>query len=100
MNSPLICPVCAAPLLPLDKTYVCANKHSFDKAKQGYVNLLLSNQKNSLQPGDGKDMVKSRLAFLKQGFYQPIVEVLNNALEKALQNQPVANMQIADLGCG
>lgn len=97
----LICPVCANPLNQNDKSYACLNHHTFDKAKQGYVNLLLANQKNSLQPGDNKEMVASRLAFLKKGYYLSISEALNRVIYKTIgMKTPNNDLQIADLGCG
>lgn len=99
-HSILICPVCSETLIEQSKLYSCANNHTFDKAKQGYVNLLLSNQKKTLQPGDSKEMVKCRLAFLKQGYYLPIVEAINKTIEKSLIAISNPTLQIADLGCG
>lgn len=99
-NSILTCPVCAETLHAYEKTYACANKHTFDRAKQGYVNLLLSNQKKTLQPGDNKEMVKSRLDFLKRDYYQPIVTALNSAISQKLTALNMTSPHIADLGCG
>ena len=48
----LICPVCGNELTKKDKSYVCTQNHSFDMARQGYVNLLTVSQKHSLTPGD------------------------------------------------
>ena len=90
------CPVCELPLQNFAKYVGCINQHVFDKSKQGYINLLLSNQKKSLQPGDNADMVKSRLQFLQNGFYEPIAKHLGVILQKHLANQ--AN--IVDIGCG
>lgn len=99
-NNALICPVCASPLTQSEKTYHCANNHSFDKAKQGYVNLLLSNQKKTQQPGDNKEMVKSRIDFLKKDYYLPIVTALNEAIQQKLAKLQRPNPNIVDLGCG
>lgn len=99
-HSILICPVCAQMLHADEKTYSCANKHTFDRAKQGYVNLLLSNQKKTAQPGDNKEMVKSRLDFLKQDHYLPIVTALNQAISEKLTALDITAPRIADLGCG
>ena len=38
----LICPVCGEKLEKTEKSYVCPKNHSFDVARSGYVNLLLS----------------------------------------------------------
>ena len=90
------CPVCEIPLQDFPKYVGCDNQHVFDKSKQGYINLLLSNQKKSLQPGDNADMVKSRLQFLQNGFYEPIAAQLNLTFQKHFANK--AN--IVDIGCG
>ena len=47
----LICPLCGNPLTRQERAWVCKNRHSFDIARQGYVNLLPVQQKRSLQPG-------------------------------------------------
>lgn len=99
-NSILTCPVCSETLIAYEKTVACANKHTFDRAKQGYVNLLLSNQKKTPQPGDNKEMVKSRLDFLQRNYYQPIVSALNNAILQKLTALNITSPHIADLGCG
>lgn len=99
-KSILICPVCSEALYPHEKSYACENKHTFDRAKQGYVNLLLSNQKKTLQPGDNKEMVKSRLDFLNRDYYSPIVETINSAIHSRMASFSKHAPQIADLGCG
>lgn len=95
-----MCPVCETTLVKYDKHYACENAHSFDIARQGYVNLLLSHQKKTLQPGDNKEMVKSRLRFLHQDHYLPLAKMLNSLVEKNLDFSIQGNIQIADLGCG
>jgi 23S rRNA (guanine745-N1)-methyltransferase len=68
----LICPLCRTPLTLENKSQRCANGHSFDIAKEGYVNLLLVQQKKSKEPGDNPEMVKARREFLQAGYYQPL----------------------------
>lgn len=89
------CPLCAQPLRREEKRYVCPQGHSFDIARQGYVNLLTVQQKHSLDPGDTRQQVLSRRAFLESGFYAPISEALNQA---ALEYN--AQGEILDVGCG
>ena len=91
----LICPICAQPLNRAEKRLVCQNGHSFDIARQGYVNLLAVQQKHSLAPGDTREQVLSRRAFLEAGFYSPISQELNRA---ALAHG--AQGEILDIGCG
>lgn len=49
------CPICHEPLTLEGKSYQCKNKHTFDRAKSGYVNLSRK-QKAS---GDNKLMVQA-----------------------------------------
>ena len=56
----LICPVCKKKLIKENKTFRCENNHSFDCAKQGYVNLSRKQTKNH---GDNALMVKARTNF-------------------------------------
>ena len=89
----LICPVCGQILIREDRTYLCAKCHSFDIARQGYVNLLTVQQKHSLHPGDTREQVLSRREFLEGGFYAPICEALCKLAEQ--EQGP-----ILDVGCG
>lgn len=91
----LICPICRAALHREGNSYCCPNRHSFDVARQGYVNLLVVQQKHSLAPGDTREQVLSRRAFLEAGFYEPISDALNQA---ALDHG--ARGAILDIGCG
>ena len=68
----LICPLCAAPLTRQENRFVCSAGHSFDIARQGYVHLLPVQKKRSLNPGDTREQVLSRRAFLEEGYYAPI----------------------------
>ena len=91
----LICPICGMELCRAEKEYRCENRHSFDIARQGHVNLLTVQQKKSLHPGDTREQVLSRRAFLEAGFYAPIAETLcRTALELG------AKGPVLDIGCG
>lgn len=72
----LVCPLDALPLLAEGNRWHCANGHSFDNARQGYVNLLPVQNKRSLAPGDSKEMVAARQRFLNAGYYQPLAEAI------------------------
>lgn len=89
------CPICAGLLRREAGRYVCPGGHSFDIARQGYVNLLTVQQKHSLDPGDTRQQVLARRAFLEAGYYLPISHALNRAaLEYGAQGE------ILDVGCG
>ena len=91
----LLCPICGEILDRIEKQYRCGNGHSFDLARQGYVNLLPVQQKRSLNPGDTREQVLGRRAFLETGCYEPISNTLNETA-KALG----ATGPILDVGCG
>ncbi len=92
----VICPVCHAPLLREKTVWHCENGHSFDVARQGYVNLLTVQQKHSLHPGDTREMVLARRNFLDAGHYLPIANKLRDLI---VQFAPEAK-SVLDVGCG
>ena len=92
--SVLMCPVCRQPLDLLDKTWRCERGHSYDVAKQGYVNLHVVQHKHSKNPGDTPESVHARRAFLQGGFYQP----LQHAVVALLKQLSVKT--VLDIGCG
>ncbi|GAM54788.1 ribosomal RNA large subunit methyltransferase A [Vibrio ishigakensis] len=71
-----ICPICASPLTLTERTFCCGNRHSFDLAKEGYVNLMPANHKHSKNPGDSKEMMQARREFLATGHYAKLSETL------------------------
>jgi 23S rRNA (guanine745-N1)-methyltransferase len=93
------CPVCEQPLTQQQKSYTCTNNHSFDIARQGYVNMLLPNQKKSSNPGDSKDMLLSRREFLHQGYYDRLSDAINTQLHDTGSNHDTP-FTLLDVGCG
>ncbi len=91
-----ICPVCNSPLLEQENKYSCENNHCFDKAKQGYVNLLMSQQSSQKRHGDDKLMVKSRRDFLDKGYYEKLCDEICLTVNK-IKND---NCVLFDIGCG
>ena len=91
--SHLRCPSCHATLTQMEKFFSCPNRHSFDIARQGYVNLLLGNGK---QHGDNALMIGARSRFLAGGYYAP----LSNALREAAALYLSKDATILDVGCG
>lgn len=90
----LICPHCREPLEAESRTWSCGNGHSYDQARQGYLNLLLVQHKNSRQPGDTPTMLAHRQAFLDAGHYQPVSAEINRLF---IEQAPTA---LLDMGCG
>lgn len=71
----LICPVCGLPLIRETRTLRCEKNHSFDVAKEGYVNLLRSGRNGDLI-GDDKISARCRRDFLNKGYYAPLRDAL------------------------
>lgn len=92
----LACPKCHKPLIQDGKSYRCQNNHCYDIAKSGYINLLLNPDKASNNPGDNKESLLCRKAFLNQGYYDVILNEVVHCIEKYQHD----DMHILDLGCG
>ena len=91
------CPVCHKVLNMNNNTYQCENHHSFDISSRGYTNFLLANQKHSVNPGDSKEMILSRVKFLELDYYaflrQEILKIIDKySIEK--------DFIFCDLACG
>lgn len=95
---PLVCPICAQPLQDVGATLVCANRHTFDVAREGYVNLLVRRKKLADSVGDSAEMLQARRQFLTSGFYDPLSDRLNELAVAILAEQPAP--VVADVGCG
>ena len=94
MNLILSCPICGKTLVREEKRYACAAGHSFDIARQGYVNLLVG--KNAKTHGDNAQMIASRTRFLSAGYYAPLAE----ALYEAISRFALTGATLLDIGCG
>lgn len=90
----LKCPSCDQILTLSDSTWQCESGHRFDRARRGYTNLLLAQHRRSRSPGDDKNMVQARTAFLELGRYQPLAEMLLSKLPAEPEGDWL------DLGCG
>ena len=88
------CPVCQQPLEREERSWRCTAGHSFDIARQGYVNLLPSDKKHSQNPGDSLLAVQARRRFLDSGVYAPLAE---RVADMAAELVPKT---ILDVGCG
>ena len=92
----LICPLCGEPLYQSGGSLVCTGRHTYDIARQGYVNLLPVQQKHSLAPGDTPEMLAARRAFLNEGHYAPLCRDVLTAIDRHAGEIGT----IADIGCG
>lgn len=89
----LICPLCSHILVPNSHGVSCIAQHQFDRAKEGYFNLLPAQYKHSREPGDPKLQLRARRTFLQAGFYLPLLTGLQQLL-------PDSTKSLLDIGCG
>ena len=85
----IACPVCKKILSKDGNCYRCENRHSFDVAREGYLNLNLRNSQNT---GDNPEMIKARKNFLEKGYYDFLKDEVNRCLSE--------NDSLVDLACG
>ncbi len=90
------CPVCGEALTSEGRSLICSKRHTFDRAKSGYVNLLPVNRKRTKDPGDNVLMVKARRDFLSKDYYKPMSDALCNIVQGFMAEGSV----LLDAGCG
>ncbi len=101
MTSILQCPVCRELTVRSETGCQCANKHTFDAARQGYVNFLLAHQKRSKEPGDNREMIQSRRRFLDRRHYDKLSDGINEAIAGAVPGlEQGQGINVLDAGCG
>lgn len=89
------CPVCGKPMEESESTFVCPNRHNFDRAASGYVNLLSSSKSGKIH-GDSPEMIISRRNFLNAGYYRALREALYTEVTSVADDTSV----FLDAGCG
>ena len=92
----LKCPVCGETIGIDNNCYVCKNRHSFDIAKEGYVNFLCGGHRAGVLIGDNKDMACSRQNFLSKGYFDSLI----NQIKICLDSFGLNNGCVLDICCG
>ena len=90
--SAFACPICQENLTLIETSLKCSNRHSFDLAKFGYVNLAPQIKQSA---NYDKENFQNRQQILEAGFYQAILEGISDLLA----TKPSAKT-ILDIGCG
>ena len=86
------CPICQDNLTLVENSLKCNNRHSFDLAKFGYVNLAPQIKQSA---NYDKENFQNRQQILEAGFYQAILEVVSDLLSNSKNAKT-----ILDIGCG
>ncbi len=89
-----MCPVCSAGLTRGPSCFACPAGHSFDIAREGYVNLVLAQHRRSAVAGDPKDSIRQRRTFHQGGHYAPLAARLVELLASE------GSDSVLDVGCG
>ena len=98
MNPGFRCPNCREPLIEHPSEYVCDRGHHFDRAKEGYVNLLPGGRLKGRPAGDDDAMVRARRTVFDAGLYRPIIDAVADTARERTVGTPTP--AILDCGCG
>ena len=90
--SAFACPICQENLTLVETSLKCNNRHSFDLAKFGYVNLAPQIKQSA---NYDKENFQNRQQILEAGFYQAILEDISDLLASSKTTKT-----ILDIGCG
>ncbi len=95
----LICNVrdCANPLTAKGSTLGCDQRHSFDRARSGYWNLLQPQDRRSSAAGDRDDAVDARERWLERGH---VASLADRIAELAGLARREDGATVLDVGCG
>ena len=86
------CPICQENLTLVESSLKCNNRHSFDLAKFGYVNLAPQIKQSA---NYDKENFQNRQQILEAGFYQAILEAVSDLLASS-----ETSTTVLDIGCG
>ena len=86
------CPICQDNLTLVENSLKCSNRHSFDLAKFGYVNLAPQIKQSA---NYDKENFQNRQQILEAGFYHAILEAVSDLLANS-----ETSTTVLDIGCG
>ena len=90
--SAFACPICQENLTLVESSLKCSDRHSFDLAKFGYVNLAPQIKQSA---NYDKENFQNRQQILEDGFYQAILKGISDILA----TKPSAKT-VLGIGCG
>ena len=96
----LRCPICRLGLYPRAGTRACPNRHAFDLARDGYVNLLPANRRRPAGGGDLPEQLRHRAAFLEAGHFDFIAAAILARFPQTGTMSAGGPQHILDAGCG
>ena len=88
---------CAGVLAREEAGLKCPRGHAFDRAREGYWNLLQPQDRRSLSAGDRDDTVAARRRWLARRFAEGLIVELSSRIEALKLPRPTVAI---DVGCG
>ncbi len=96
----LRCPICRLDLAIAAGAFACRNRHSFDVAREGYVNLLSGNRRRPAEGSDCPEQLRCRRAFLDAGHFDFIATTIAEQLCQGDAGAADDRRYVLDAGCG
>jgi 23S rRNA (guanine745-N1)-methyltransferase len=96
-NAIFACPICHSSMRVLEsKSLICSNHHTFDFAKQGYINFT----SHSVKTKYGKELFEARRKLITEGaFYNPLIQKIAKIINEHVV-ETNETISILDTGCG
>ena len=93
-HSVFACPHCGLSFRETTSGVQCPNNHSFDRAREGYLNLLVAGRISAgTVSGDTPESLAARRRFLSTGAYNPIAQAVADTIGEV-------DGSVLDIGCG
>jgi 23S rRNA (guanine745-N1)-methyltransferase len=92
----LRCPLCKSGFTAAAGAFVCRNGHSFDLAREGYVNLLCGGSRHPAAGGDSSPQLRHRAQFLGAGHLDALTMTIVRQVERSVQGP----QHVLDAGSG
>jgi 23S rRNA (guanine745-N1)-methyltransferase len=88
---------CGEALTRHEGRWICAEGHSFDQHRTGFLNLLQPQDRRSKHPGDSKEAARARRRLAEAGAGAALYEAVAHHLGSKARGKPAS---VLDVGCG
>jgi 23S rRNA (guanine745-N1)-methyltransferase len=92
----LRCPLCKFELTAAAGALVCRNRHNFDLAREGYLNLLSGRRRRPAARGDSPAQLRHRAEFLDAGHLDALTTTIVRQVERSARGP----RHVLDAGSG
>ena len=96
----LRCPICRLDLTAAAGALACRNRHSFDFAREGYVNLLRVPRRLPSAGGDNSEQLQYREAFLQRGHFDAVAATIATWVTQTGAALAAGCWRVVDAGSG